>query len=92
MEPWLLVVLSAAMLWITVDMVRWFGSLRRLQQRDLEKMAGVDSQTQNLPPQAARAWRAIGITQNLNFVFFLVAVCCLITASLVIATVKAFSG
>jgi hypothetical protein len=92
MEPWLLLLFSVGMAWITVEMVRWFGSLQRLKHQDLERIAGVDTQTPNLPPDAGRAWRSISITKSLNFVFFLLLVCCLITVSLVIATVKAFSS
>ena len=92
MEPWLLSLVSVGMVWITVDMVRWFGALRRLKQQDLEKLVGADRQTSNLPPNVGRIWRPITVIKSLNFVFLLLVVCCSITISLLIATIKAFGS
>jgi hypothetical protein len=89
MEPWLLLLLSAGMAWITVEMARWFASLQRHKEQDLERIVG---QAPNMPPEIHRAWRPIAITKSLTFVLVLLLMCCLLTLSLVIATIKAFAG
>ena len=85
MEPWLLLLSSIGMAWITLEMARWLASLQKLKQEDLEKLAGIDRQSTDATGPSI-------IIKSLTFVFLLLAISGVITVSLVIVTIKAFSG
>jgi hypothetical protein len=80
------------MAWITADMVRWLSSLKKLKQQDLERIVGLDTSMPDRSPEVRQAGRRLVITKSLTFVLLLVVVSGLITVSLAIATIRAFSG
>ena len=87
MDAWLLLLGSGGMAWITVEMVRWLASLRKLKQEDMDKLVGLD-----MPAPVPREARPLVILGSLYFVLFLVLMSGALTIALAIATIRAFSS
>ena len=91
MEPWILLLAAVGMGWITVEMVQWVHSIRKLRQRELEALIGLDTQASN-DPEPRQSLRQFTIRNSLSFVSLLLVLSFGITASLVVATFRAFAG
>ena len=88
MEPWLLLLASIGMAWITVEMIRWLDSFLKLKQKDMDRVIGLDTRGPGMPPR----WRSYATTRGLFFIWLMMGAGGVMTVVLVIATIKAFAG
>lgn len=86
MDAWLLLLGAGGMAWITVEMLRWLASLRKLRQGEMDKLIGLDT------PAPVPEARPLAILGSLSFVLFLVFMSGGIAIALLIAAMRAFSS
>lgn len=86
MEKWIFLVVSLIMVYIAIEAVRWFLTVRKFSTRDIEKTVGYDGS--KLPTEIrdrmANRHRLVGAPFTFVMMFVAVAI------GVVIATIKAF--
>jgi hypothetical protein len=90
MDQWILLALTALMVFVVFEMSRWLVAIRQLRSRDAERLVGMPRDAETLPPKARQAMSQFVISKGFRFLFVLYGIAVVVCLSLIVATAKAF--